>query len=397
MRKWTEFAVILKRTIKRNYQFPVFLTKLVYRHHSRKNVSIFTRFPFGVKTMRTAWGLTESTPWYGWVKDFKETYKNIKKYRYKKQSCLRYFQENIYWKYPGNRKNSSNQPISGASLSRTLQTTLPITVRMRTLWLYPPAMNLTLLPDCHDTSSLDEPTPHKFLTTFGPFLAMFIRTALKVRQIIKYGNAKFPENEATDYLKHSTSSFLSFRPFAFFHPLLFHFSLPSHVLIIVLADYETTCVLISKSSFQCILDRPLIQRPLGSIFILCQHVFTGSKHTVSSSTLCNRVTNLKIASSVSIPFFFWKIQTDQVVLLYSSVFMYRPTYCNYLWTSYSFGYPWLPLQYIIIISRISVIQDPRRRSEQDANTNPANWIPNATPVFERHYTASNQQNHRHWN
>jgi hypothetical protein len=177
---------------------------------------------------------------------------------------------------------------------------------MRTLWLYPPAMNLTLLPDCHDTSSLDEPTPHKFLTTFRPFLAMFIRTALKVRQIIKYGNAKFPENEATDYLKHSTSSFLSFRPFAFFHPLLFHFSLPSHVLIIVLADYKTICVLISKSSFQCILDRPLIQRPLGSIFILCQHVFTGSKHTVSSSTLCNRVTNLKIASSVSIPFFFLK-------------------------------------------------------------------------------------------
>jgi hypothetical protein len=50
---------------------------------------------------------------------------------------------------------------------------------------------------------------------------MFIGTALKARKIIKYGNAKFPKNEATDYLKHSTSSFLSFPPFVFFHPLYF--------------------------------------------------------------------------------------------------------------------------------------------------------------------------------
>jgi len=153
----------------------------------------------------------------------------------KNQRCRRHFQEIIYRKYTGNRRALTNQkrqhkpPITNHTSNHCANAHLVVVAT---------SCNEFNLADWRDTCSLDAPTPHKFLTTFRPFLAMFIRTALKARKIIKYGNAKFPENEAIDYLKHSTSSFLPFPPIRFIHPPpLFHFSLPSHIFSIVLVCY----------------------------------------------------------------------------------------------------------------------------------------------------------------
>lgn len=142
------------------------------------------------------------------------------------------------------------------------------------------------LADWRDTWSLDAPTPHKFLTTFRPFLAMFIRTALKARKIIKYGNAKCPENEAIDYLKHSTSSFLPFPPFVFFHPLsLFHFSLPSHIFSIVLAGYETSRV-------------NWFQNPLSSVYLIV--LLFSALRFVSPYSLNNMFSSVQNTQSVPV-------------------------------------------------------------------------------------------------
>jgi len=134
------------------------------------------------------------------------------------QRCRWHFQEIIYWKYTGNRtalthqKRQHKPPVTNHASNHCANAHL---------FAVATSCNEFNLADWRDTCSLDAPTPHKFLTTFRPFLAMFIRTALKVRKIIKYGNAKFPENEAIDYLKHSTSSFLPFPPIRFHSPTLF--------------------------------------------------------------------------------------------------------------------------------------------------------------------------------
>jgi hypothetical protein len=174
---------------------------------------------------------------------------------------------------------------------------------------------------------------------------MFIGTALKARKIIKYGNAKFPENEAIDYLKHSTSSSLSFPPFVFFHPpSLFHFSFPSHIFSIALADYETFCVRVywfqsplSSVYFIVLLFRAL--RFVSSYFL--NNMFSPVQNTQSfparSST---RLPTLKL-SHLSVSFlstkyklitFSWLFQGHQ-----SNTFTYRHTSCTYLWTWHSFG------------------------------------------------------------
>jgi hypothetical protein len=165
------------------------------------NIRSRTRIRFGLKSLR------------------KHTKIHKKKARVREnQRCRRNFEENISRKYTRNRAAVTNQkrqhkpPITNYASNHCANAHLVVVAT---------SGNEFNLADWRDTCSLDAPTPHKFLTTFRPFLAMFIRTALKARKIIKYGNATFPENEAIDYLKHSASSFLSFPPFVFLRPLYF--------------------------------------------------------------------------------------------------------------------------------------------------------------------------------
>lgn len=171
---------------------------------------------------------------------------------------------------------------------------------------------------------------------------MFIRTALKARKIIKYENAKFPENEAIDYLKHSTSSFLSFPPIRFLSPSLFHFSLPSHIFSTVLAGYETSCVY-------------WFQNPLSNVYLIV--LLFSALRFVSSNSLNNmfspvqniqsvpvrsatRLPTLKL-SHLSVSFLSEKLKLIKFYCWFqdhqSNMFMYRHISCTYLWTWHSFG------------------------------------------------------------
>jgi len=301
----------------------------VYRPHSRPNSNIFTLFPVGVKTLRMVWRLTT----YGVENLIRFGLKSLRKHTKTHQKTAevlenqrrrRHFQEHIYRQYTGNRKAVTNQkcqhkpPITNHASNQCANAHLVVVAT---------SCNEFNLADWRDTCSLDAPTPHKCLTTFRPFLAMFTRT---VRKIINYGNAKFPENEAIDYLKHFTSSSLSFPPFVFFHPpSLFHFSLPSHIFSIVLADYETSCVYRFQNPLSSVYLIVLLLSALRFVSSYSLNTFSPVQDTQSFPVRsATRLPTLKLPH-LSVSFHSEKFKLIKFYCLFqghqSNMFMYRHT------------------------------------------------------------------------